>query len=168
MQWFDDWALALALGKEFEMDVIRIGAGIVLGLAFVGALLVRNEPPPSQDVVLNMAICGQDHGAHGAAEMAAHMQAMAAGAEPGHAALIDTMEPMHTGMMRGLAASDFDAAFLCSMLPHHQGAVDMARVAVQYGQDPFVTMLAHQIIADQEREIGEMARWLERREAVGQ
>lgn len=151
-----------------KMDVVTLGAGVVLALAFVGALLVRNDPPPSQDIVLDMAVCGQDRGAHGADEMAAHLQIMAANAEPGHAALIDTMEPMHTGMMRGLAASDFDAAFLCSMLPHHQGAVDMARVAVQYGQDSFVTMLAHQIIADQEREIGEMARWLARRDAVEQ
>lgn len=151
-----------------KMDVITIGAGAVLGLAFIGALLVRNDPPPSQDVVLDMAICGQDHGTHGAEEMAAHMNAMAAQAEAGHAELIETMEPMHTGMMRGLAAADFDAAFLCSMIPHHQGAVDMARVAVKYGKDPFVTMLAHQVIADQEREIGEMARWLSRREAVGQ
>jgi uncharacterized protein (DUF305 family) len=148
------------------MDVIRIGAGAVLALAFVGALLVRNDPLPSQEAVLDMAICGQDHGTHGAEEMAAHMQHMAATAEPGHAALIATMEPMHTGMMRGLAAEDFDAAFLCSMIPHHQGAVEMARVAIQYGQDPFVTMMAHQFIADQEREIGEMSRWLARREAV--
>lgn len=150
------------------MDLIKIGAGAVLGLAFIGALLVRNEPLPSPDIVLDMAICGQDHAAHGAAEMAAHMQAMAADAAPGQAALIDTMEPMHTGMMRGLAASDFDAAFLCSMIPHHQGAVNMARVAAQYGKDPFVTMLAHQIIAEQEREIGEMSRWLTRRESAAQ
>lgn len=148
------------------MDVIRIGAGVVLVLTFVGALLVRNDPLPSPEAVLDMAICGQDHGTHGAEEMDAHMQAMAATAEPGHVALIDTMEPMHTGMMRGLAAAEFDAAFLCSMIPHHQGAVDMARVALEYGQDPFVTMLSHQIIADQEREIGEMSRWLARREAV--
>ena len=149
------------------MDAIRIGAAVALGLVFVGALVVRNEPPPSQEVVLDMAICGQDHGTHGGEEMAAHMAHMAMGAEPGHVALIDTMEPMHTGMMRGLAAKDFDAAFLCSMIPHHQGAVDMARAALEYGKDPFVTMLAHQIIADQEREIGEMGRWLGRREAVG-
>lgn len=148
------------------VDLLKIGAGAVLVIAFGGALLVRDQPPPSQDVILNMAICGQDHGTHGAEEMASHMDAMAAHAEPGHAALIDTMEPMHTGMMRGLAASDFDAAFLCSMIPHHQGAVDMARVALEHGQDPFVTMLAHQIIADQEREIAEMGRWLERRETV--
>lgn len=150
------------------MDMIKLGAGAVLVIAFAGALLVRNEPAPSQEAVLNMAVCGQDQGSHGAEEMAAHMAHMAAGAAAGHAALIDTMEPMHTGMMRGLAAADFDAAFLCSMIPHHQGAVDMARVAVQYGQDPFVTMLAQQIIADQEREIGEMGRWLERREASTQ
>lgn len=148
------------------MDVIKIGAAALLGLAFAGALIVRNEPPRSQEAVLDMAICGQDHGAHGGAEMTTHMAHMANEAEPGHAALIDTMEPMHTGMMRGLAAGDFDAAFLCSMIPHHQGAVDMARVALKYGTDPFVTMLAHQIIADQEREINEMGRWLSRRDVV--
>ena len=150
-----------------KLDAITIGAGVVLAMAFIGALLVRNDPAPSQDVILDMAICGQDHGAHGAEEMASHLQVMSGNAEPGHAELIGTMEPMHTGMMRGLAAAEFDAAFLCSMIPHHQGAVDMARVALKYGQDPFVTMLAHQIITDQEREIGEMTRWLQRREAAG-
>lgn len=148
------------------MDVIKIGAAVVLGLAFAGAFVVTNEAPPTQDAVLTMDICGNDARTHGAEEMAAHMAHMAHGAQPGHVALINTMEPMHLGMMRGLAAEDFDAAFLCSMIPHHQGAVDMAKVALQYGKDPFVTMLAHQIIADQEREIGEMGRWLARHEAA--
>ena len=148
------------------MDLLKIGAGIVLGVAFVGALLVRSDPPPTVASVLDLSVCGQDQGGHGGDEMAAHLTMMAEQADEGHAGLIATMGPMHTDMMRGLAASDFDAAFLCSMIPHHQGAVDMARVAVKFGKDPFVSMFAQEIISTQEREIAEMSNWLARREAV--
>lgn len=149
------------------MDFLKLGAGAVLVLTFAGALLAGSRTPSAQIEALDLAICGTDHGSHGAEEMDAHLSMMSANATPGHAALIDTMGPMHTDMMRGLAASSFDAAFLCSMIPHHQGAVEMARAAIDHGEDPFITMMAHQIIVDQEREIGEMTRWLERRQAMG-
>lgn len=148
------------------MDFLRIGAGAALVLTFAGAVVIGHESAPVQADVLGLAVCGQDHSSHGADEMAAHMAMMAENATPGHAALIETMEPMHADMMRGLAAATFDAAFVCSMIPHHQGAVDMARAALEHGEDPFVRMLAHQVILDQEQEIGEMVRWLERREAA--
>ncbi len=67
-------------------------------------------------------------------------------------------DAMHTGM--GIAfTGDADADFLAGMVPHHQGAIDMARVVIAHGKDPKIRGLAQQIIAAQEKEIAEMKSW---------
>jgi uncharacterized protein (DUF305 family) len=50
-------------------------------------------------------------------------------------------------------------AFIEMMIPHHRSAVDMARIQIARGTDPQATALARRIVADQEREIGQMRRW---------
>ncbi len=45
------------------------------------------------------------------------------------------MEKMHAPMMDGMRHPDPDVAFVLGMIPHHQGAVDMARVQLKYGAD---------------------------------
>jgi uncharacterized protein (DUF305 family) len=67
-------------------------------------------------------------------------------------------------MMRGMTAEDFEVAFVCSMIPHHQGAIEMAQVAQQYGTEPWVMMMAQEIIATQELEVREMQGWLARKQ----
>jgi len=63
-------------------------------------------------------------------------------------------------MMRGMHdpgyTGDPDLDFLAMMVPHHEGAVEMARLALIHGRDPLVRQLAEDIIATQTVEIAAM------------
>ena len=63
----------------------------------------------------------------------------------------DMMKPM-TG--------DPDKDFAMMMLPHHQGAIDMAKVELKYGKDPTLRALAEEIIEAQEKEIKDLKEWI--------
>ncbi len=67
-----------------------------------------------------------------------------------------TMPAMHEGMMN----EDADVAFACGMIAHHQGAIDMAEVLLEHGDDPQMRALAEEIIAAQVGEIEQMTTWL--------
>ncbi len=59
-----------------------------------------------------------------------------------------------------------DADFARAMIPHHQGAVDMAETVLRYGKDASVRKLANEIIAAQQKEMAQMRIWLARNGSV--
>ena len=68
---------------------------------------------------------------------------------------------MHRDMMITFTG-DADRDFVAAMIPHHQGAIDMAEVVLKYGKDPEIRKLAQGIIAAQQKEIARMNAWLVR------
>jgi uncharacterized protein (DUF305 family) len=85
-----------------------------------------------------------------------------------HQQMDSVMTVMDNGMqqMGGVPPTDLDASFAAMMVPHHQGAVDMARLQLLYGKDPELRRLAQSIIAEQQIEIQQMNAWLRKHQAV--
>lgn len=66
------------------------------------------------------------------------------------------MDKMHHDMASAPITGNADQDFLAMMIPHHAGAVEMARLVLIYGRDPLVRQLAEEIIAGQQAEIDAM------------
>src|SRR5919201_185342 len=71
------------------------------------------------------------------------------------------VDKMHKEMAASTQTGDPDRDFLAMMIPHHAGAVEMARLALIYASDPLVRQLADEIIAGQQAEIAAMRARLE-------
>ncbi len=82
--------------------------------------------------------------------------------EPGWSELNSSMEKMHAAMASVKPSGKTDVDFIRLMLPHHQAAIDMAKIQLLYGKDPEMRRLAQEIITDQQSEIDLMQLWLKR------
>lgn len=73
------------------------------------------------------------------------------------------MNKMHGPMMEAGKSADPDDAFVRSMIPHHQGAIDMAQIVLKYGKDEQSKKWANDVLREQTREVKEMQDWLQKR-----
>lgn len=119
-----------------SLKLLALTAGLVAGLSFA-ALPARAEDKPMD---MDMSMPMGDH-------------------SPSSHAFSEANDKMHKDMMIEYSG-DADIDFVRGMIAHHQGAIDMAKVELQYGKDPEMRKLAEGVIKAQEAEITEMQTWL--------
>jgi uncharacterized protein (DUF305 family) len=110
--------------------------------------LAAQQTTPGQMPVPSQMQHGQGHGS-------------AAGASAATKAYQAANAKMHKDMAIKYTGNA-DKDFVAGMIPHHQGAIDMAKVALQYGKDPELRKLAEEIIAAQSKEIAFLREWQKR------
>jgi uncharacterized protein (DUF305 family) len=74
------------------------------------------------------------------------------------------MDGMHKTaplMMDGMMKDDADVAFVCGMIAHHMGAIEMSKTELKHGDNAEAKAMAQKIIDAQVKEIEEMSKWVE-------
>jgi len=155
---------------EFKMNIVKTI------LATAAAATAFSAPAFAQDATFQMpeqcitspTMGGMDHSSMGydgpsdgmGSEMIGsggmNLDAMPEHVQENMRRMMITMPAMQEGMM----SEDADVAFACGMIAHHQGAIDMAQVLLEYGDDAQMIELAGEIIAAQVGEIDQMTNWL--------
>ena len=100
--------------------------------------------------------------------MSVHAQSHAGGGQTNDSnwsELLASMEKMHTAMSAVERSGKSDIDFARLMIPHHQGAIDMAKAELLHGEDAQMRRLAQEIITEQHLEIQLMERWLKQETA---
>jgi uncharacterized protein (DUF305 family) len=80
-------------------------------------------------------------------------------ANPVEASFLEQNDAAMKKMMTNMAirpTGDVDADFVAMMVPHHQGAIEMAQAELRYGRNEQLRRIAQEIIVDQQQEIAAM------------
>lgn len=75
---------------------------------------------------------------------------------------MEGMKSMHMNMMQGMMKKNPDVSFVCGMIAHHMGAIDMAEIELKHGDNAEAKAKAQKIIDDQTKEIEELTAWVEK------
>ena len=92
--------------------------------------------------------------------MMQNMQGMMANMNEAQKGYMQAMMKMHGPMMAAHMIKDSDVAFICGMIAHHQGAIDMADVVLKTGDNAEAKKMAEKTKREQGQEIAEMKEWL--------
>lgn len=139
----------------------KIAAAALMAVLAAGTASAQTAAP-SPPAPSTPAMPGMSHGSMPGMPMAPQ----AAGARAGmpmsanHMEMMRKMEDMNKAMMGAPMTGDPDRDLVNMMMPHHQGAIDMARIYLRDGKDPAIRRMAQKIIKDQEKEISEFKAWL--------
>jgi len=109
-------------------------------------LCTAGSPVPAQEA--------RQH--HGTAANRAPPPFVASTTRPFPSLMNDAMSVMDYGMAHAPMSGDPDHDFAAMMIPHHQGAIDMAKAELLYGKNPVLRRLAQEIIVTQGSEIALM------------
>jgi uncharacterized protein (DUF305 family) len=128
--------------------IVGLTAGtLALGTALAFAQQHHHGPDSHQTPA-----AAADHSAHGSSKPKGDIG-------PSSLAYHAINAKMHEGMdITFTGNADID--FVRGMIPHHQGAVDMAKTVIAFGKDPQIRKLAEEIVKAQESEIALMQGWL--------
>jgi uncharacterized protein (DUF305 family) len=100
------------------------------------------------------------HAMEGGERAVPHLPALASSAKPFDALMNEAMAAMDNGMNGAPMTGDPDHDFAAMMIPHHQGAIDMAKAELLYGRNPVLRRLAQEVLVTQTSEIAVMQREL--------
>ena len=78
---------------------------------------------------------------------------------PASLALMEASDRKHANIMVARTGT-IHADISKGMIPHHQAAIDMAKVQLEFGKDPAIRAIAEEVIKAQEAEIATMKAWL--------
>ena len=123
-----------------------LAIGVLAAVAVATAVLVFALPTGGEH---RTASSHHDHGPHSSRTSGG------GGAPTFHSDMAQANARMHEAMKIALGG-DIDRDFIAMMIPHHQGAIDMALVLLKYGHDERLKRLAQSIIVEQGQDIAYM------------
>ncbi|MFN7023367.1 MAG: DUF305 domain-containing protein [Pseudorhizobium sp.] len=77
-------------------------------------------------------------------------------------ASMEAMMSMNQQMMQGMIKDEADVAFICGLIAHHLGAIDMAKIELEHGDNEEAKATAQKVIDDQTKEVERLTEWVEK------
>lgn len=130
-----------------KISILLSGAALLIAVPFASAAETSFPEVCKSDMMMDMG-----------ADQSKMMMGMMS--EDHQKAGMPGMMQMDKDMLQGMMKKDADVAFVCGMIAHHQGAIDMANVELKHGDNAWAKEMAQKVIDAQTKEIADMTAWL--------